>query len=60
MSLYLVSAAIFAALHWSNGLGPVAGTFVIRLMLLWSPRQTSSILPKIAAHYFISLVLFWT
>jgi membrane protease YdiL (CAAX protease family) len=55
-----VSAAIFAALHWSNGLGPVAGTFVIRLMLLWSPRQTSSILPKIAAHYFISLVLFWT
>lgn len=58
-SLYLVSAALFAAIHWSNGLGTVAGAFVIGLMLLWLTRRTGSLLPAIAAHYVINLVAFW-
>ena len=40
----------------------MAGRFVIRLMLFSLPRWTSSAPPEIAeiaAHYFISLVLFW-
>lgn len=58
-SLYLLSAAIFAAIHWSNGLGTVVGAFVVGLMLLWLTRRTGSLLPAIAAHYAINLVLFW-
>jgi|APSaa5957512535_1039671.scaffolds.fasta_scaffold67317_2 uncharacterized protein len=58
-SLYLVSAAIFAAIHWSSGLGTVAGAFVVGLMLLWLTRRTGSLLPAIAAHFAINLVLFW-
>jgi membrane protease YdiL (CAAX protease family) len=57
--LYLLSAAIFAAIHWSNGVGTVAGAFVVGLMLLWLTRRTASVLPAIAAHFLINLVLFW-
>jgi len=54
-----LSAAVFAAVHWSIGLGTVAGTFVVGLMLLWLTRRTGSVLPAIGAHYVINLVLFW-
>jgi len=59
LPLYVLSAAVFAAVHWSIGLGTVAGTFVVGLMLLWLTRRTGSVLPAIAAHYVINLVLFW-
>jgi membrane protease YdiL (CAAX protease family) len=59
MSLYLVSAAICSAIHSSNGLETMAGRFVIRLMPLWLILWTTSLLPEIAAHYFVSLALFW-
>jgi len=59
LPLYVVSAGLFAAVHWSIGVGTVAGTFVIGMMLLWLTRRTGSVLPAIAAHYVINLVLFW-
>jgi membrane protease YdiL (CAAX protease family) len=58
-ALYGVSAALFAAIHWSNGLGTIGGAFLTGLMLLWLTRRTGTVLPAIAAHYIINLVLFW-
>lgn len=58
-ALYGASAALFAAIHWSNGLGTMGGALLTGLMLLWLTRRCGTVLPAIAAHYVINLVLFW-
>lgn len=59
LGLYVVSATLFAAIHWSNGAGTIAGAFLAGLLLMWLTRRTGSVLPAVAAHYCINLILFW-
>jgi len=57
--IYLLSGILFAAIHWSNGVGTIAGAFVVGLLLMALTRASGSLLPAIAAHFAINLVLFW-
>ncbi len=59
MGLYFISAALFAAIHWSSGIGTIGGAFVTGLLLMWLTRRSGSVLPAVSAHYFINLILFW-
>ncbi|MDA0369171.1 MAG: type II CAAX endopeptidase family protein [Proteobacteria bacterium] len=58
-SLYAVSATLFAGIHWSNGLGTIAGAFLVGLLLIWLTRRAGTVIPAVVAHFFINLVLFW-
>lgn len=57
--LYAASSALFAAIHWSNGVGTIGGAFVAGLLLMWLTRRSGTVLPAIIAHYVVNLVLFW-
>ncbi len=59
MAIYLLSATIFAAVHWSNGIGTIIGAGVVGVLLMWLTRAGGSLVPAIAAHFAINLVLFW-
>lgn len=58
-ALYLVSSTLFAAIHWSNGVGTIGGAFIAGVMLMWLTRRSGTVLPAIVAHFAINLVLFW-
>ena len=59
MGLYFISAALFAAIHWSSGIGTIGGAFVTGLLLMWLTQRSWSVLPAVSAHYFINVILFW-
>jgi len=54
----VASAAIFAAIHWSNGLGSLAVTFVAGVLLMALYIRSGSLWPPVIAHYLANLALF--
>lgn len=56
--MVVVSAVVFALIHWSHGVTSmvVAGLAGVALMALY--LRTGSVLPGIAAHYFVNLADF--
>ncbi len=57
--VFLVSAAIFALLHWSGGPRSLVVAFVFGLAFMATPWRTGSVLPPIVAHYLADVIAFW-
>jgi len=55
----LASAFVFAAAHWSNGLGGIATAFVAGVVLMGLYLRTRSLWPPIAAHFVANFLLFY-
>ena len=56
--IVIASAALFAAIHWSNGLGSLAVSFLAGAMLMMLYLRGRSLWPPVVAHYLADLVLF--
>jgi hypothetical protein len=57
--VFLVSAALFALLHWSGGPRALATAFLFGLAFMATPWRTGSVLPAVVAHYVADLIAFW-
>ena len=56
--IVLVSALVFAAIHWSNGLGNLVISFIAGGLLMVLYLRTGSLWPPVVAHYLTNLILF--
>jgi membrane protease YdiL (CAAX protease family) len=55
----IVSAAIFAGVHWAGGVGQIASTFILGLVLGWLYLRTRSVVPSSVAHIIYNGVAFY-
>lgn len=55
----VLSAAVFALAHWSQGTGGIASTFIVGTALMLAYLRLGSIGPCIVAHYLANLAIFW-
>lgn len=56
--IVLTSASAFAAIHWSNGLGSLAVSFIAGGLLMVLYIRNGSLVPAVVAHYAADLILF--
>jgi membrane protease YdiL (CAAX protease family) len=56
--IVLVSAMVFAAIHWSNGLGNLVISFIAGGLLMVLYLRSDSLWPPVVAHYLTNLILF--
>lgn len=59
LAVLLISSAVFALVHWSLGVGNVIAAFVTGIAFMVATMRTGSLLPAVAAHYLVNLVLFF-
>jgi len=59
IQVIIVSAILFGATHWSNGLGAVISITLIGAFLMRVYLETGSIAPLVVAHYVIDVIVFW-
>lgn len=57
-AVLLVSTLLFAAMHWSGGLGALGETFVLGAVLTAIYMWQRSLLLVIVTHYLINLIVF--
>lgn len=55
----MLSSLLFGLVHWGGGLGGVASGAVAGLLLTGLYFASGSLVPAIAAHYAVDLILFW-
>ena len=55
----VVSAVIFAGIHWAGGVGQIISTFIGGLILGWLYLRTRSIVPSSVAHIIYNAVAFY-
>lgn len=53
-----ISAVLFAAIHWSGGLGVIATALVAGLLFMWVYQRLGSVIPLITAHFLVDFLLF--
>lgn len=54
----VVSALAFALIHWSNGIGSLAVTFIAGVLLMALYLRSGSLWAPVAAHYAANLIMF--
>ncbi len=54
-AVVVISALIFAAIHWANGVGGLVLAFIAGVVLMAVYRRTGSIVPAMVAHFLVSL-----
>ena len=54
-AIVLVSAALFAAIHWGNGIGVMVLAFFAGIVLMALYRWSGSVVPPIVAHFCVNL-----
>jgi len=58
--LYIfISSSLFGLVHWENGLPEVFSTMIFGAVACVIFLRLRNLLPLIAAHFFIDLVIFW-
>lgn len=55
----LLSAIVFAAAHWEQGMPGVASAFTFQAIAVWWYFRLRTLWPIVAAHIAIDLVYFW-
>ena len=58
VAVLLVSTTLFAAMHWSGGLGALGETFVLGAVLAGIYMWQRSLILVIVIHYLINLIVF--
>ena len=53
-----VSAILFAAIHWSGGLGVIVTALVAGVLFMWVYQRIGSVVPLIVAHFLVDFLLF--
>jgi membrane protease YdiL (CAAX protease family) len=59
LQVIAVSAMLFGAMHWSNGIGSVISITLIGAFLMRVYLDTGTVVPVIVAHYIIDVIAFW-
>jgi uncharacterized protein len=54
-AVVVISALIFAAIHWANGVGGLVLAFIAGVVLMAVYRRTGSIVPAMVAHFLVNL-----
>ena len=55
VAVVVVSALVFAAIHWANGVGGLVLAFIAGVVLMGLYRWTGSIVPPMVAHFGVNL-----
>ncbi len=55
----VVSALLFAAMHWSQGIPNLVYVFLIGIVLMAVYLRVGALWPLIVAHYIIDVIAFW-
>ncbi|MBV9719741.1 MAG: CPBP family intramembrane metalloprotease [Candidatus Eremiobacteraeota bacterium] len=56
----VVSAVIFAGIHWVGGVDQIVSTFILGLLLGWLYLRTRSIVPSSVGHIIYNAVSFYS
>ena len=58
LAILLLSAALFALMHWGSGLNRIAATFVFGVIAMAFYLRHTRLLPLITAHYLANFIAF--
>jgi len=56
--MILLTSLLFAAFHWTTGLGNVAATFIFGIAIMLCLRRTGALWPLVVAHFITDFVRF--
>lgn len=56
--MVVMTSLLFAAYHWTTGIGNVTGTFFFGMVAMMCLRRTNALWPLIAAHFITDFVRF--